>query len=73
MTKAPRSWSCDERNWRECRNAHGCHCAEITALLATRDDWHQAADRARRERDALALQVLTLTNERDNAIARSNQ
>jgi hypothetical protein len=28
------AWSCDESNRKECRNAHGCHCAEITHLLA---------------------------------------
>ena len=27
-------WSCDERNRKECRNGHGCHCREITALCA---------------------------------------
>lgn len=26
-------WSCDERDRKNCRNAHGCHCREITALL----------------------------------------
>jgi hypothetical protein len=25
-------WSCDERNRSACRNPHGCHCREITAL-----------------------------------------
>ena len=25
-------WSCDERNRQACRNPHGCHCREITAL-----------------------------------------
>lgn len=25
-------WSCDERNRAACRNPHGCHCREITAL-----------------------------------------
>mgnify|MGYP006951255482 CR=1 FL=1 len=25
-------WSCDERNRAACRNGHGCHCREITAL-----------------------------------------
>lgn len=26
-------WSCDERDRAQCRNAHGCHCREITELL----------------------------------------
>lgn len=26
-------WSCDERDRNNCRNAHGCHCKEITSLL----------------------------------------
>ena len=25
-------WSCDERDRKACRNGHGCHCREITAL-----------------------------------------
>lgn len=28
------AWSCDERDRKNCRNAHGCHCREITNLLA---------------------------------------
>lgn len=44
-------WSCDERDRRNCRNAHGCHCAEITALLD--------------ERDELIIEISILTNERD--------
>jgi len=27
-------WSCDERDRTVCRNPHGCHCREITALLS---------------------------------------
>lgn len=26
------AWSCDEKHRDKCRNSHGCHCAEITAL-----------------------------------------
>lgn len=26
-------WSCDERSRKACRNAHGCHCREITLLI----------------------------------------
>lgn len=35
-------WSCDERKRTqgECRNGHGCHCREITALR------HAAAERS---------------------------
>ena len=31
-----RAWSCDERHRvkGQCRNSHGCHCAEIAALAA---------------------------------------
>jgi hypothetical protein len=31
-------WSCDERDRTNCRNAHGCHCREITSLLAARPE-----------------------------------
>ncbi len=27
------AWSCDEKDRKNCRNAHGCHCREITELL----------------------------------------
>lgn len=30
-------WSCDEKNRNGCRNTHGCHCREITYLLAQLD------------------------------------
>jgi hypothetical protein len=26
-------WSCDERDRKNCRNGHGCHCREITSLI----------------------------------------
>lgn len=32
------AWSCDERDRKNCRNAHGCHCREITELLRKRDN-----------------------------------
>ena len=35
MTKL--EWSCDEKDRANCRNAHGCHCREITELLRLRD------------------------------------
>jgi len=28
-------WSCDEKDRTNCRNAHGCHCREITDLVDT--------------------------------------
>lgn len=31
------AWSCHERNRAECRNPDGCHCREITSLLARID------------------------------------
>jgi len=31
-------WSCDERDRSECRNSHGCHCREITALVRAREN-----------------------------------
>jgi hypothetical protein len=34
MTIDVSGWSCDERNRKACRNPHGCHCREITALRA---------------------------------------
>jgi len=37
-------WSCDERNRKGCRNAHGCHCREITALRQENEQL-KAADR----------------------------
>ena len=30
-------WSCDERDRKNCRNGHGCHCREITDLMARID------------------------------------
>lgn len=65
MSKAPAAWSCDERDRKQCRNAHGCHCAEITTLLACRD----ALASAKAEQIRLSLLVSTLTNERDEARA----
>jgi hypothetical protein len=36
-------WSCDERDRSACRNGHGCHCREITALRDTLEYWKDAA------------------------------
>lgn len=41
------AWSCDEKNRNACRNAHGCHCREIAALIVQRDN----LDRALRLKD----------------------
>lgn len=40
-------WSCDERNRAECRNPHGCHCREITALRNTVEYWRAESRRKR--------------------------
>lgn len=31
--KSELQWSCDEKDRNNCRNAHGCHCREITDLM----------------------------------------
>lgn len=36
MGRVKLAWSCDEKDRNKCRNSHGCHCREITALLAMR-------------------------------------
>lgn len=45
------AWSCDERNRKACRNAHGCHCREITALMQARDELIRGEARTARNRD----------------------
>lgn len=37
MAKQKLKWSCDEKDRNACRNAHGCHCREITELLRRRE------------------------------------
>ena len=32
------AWSCDEKDRDNCRNAHGCHCREITDLVWAREN-----------------------------------
>jgi hypothetical protein len=44
-------WSCDERDRKHCRNTHGCHCSEITHLIAARDKLTTERDRVTRNRD----------------------
>jgi hypothetical protein len=31
--KSKLEWSCDEKDRDHCRNAHGCHCREISDLM----------------------------------------
>lgn len=38
MGRVKLAWSCDEKNRNKCRNAHGCHCREITSLVLQCDD-----------------------------------
>lgn len=51
-------WSCDERDRANCRNAHGCHCHEITVLIAQLKDvtatLRTCAEEARRLRKQAA-------------------
>lgn len=49
--------------------SHGTALAENIRLATQLSRYADERDRFRRERDALALQVLTLTNERDEARA----
>jgi hypothetical protein len=44
------AWSCDERDQKECRNAHGCHCQEITHLLARKSAPRGSASQKTAER-----------------------
>src|SRR6185312_5753149 len=41
------AWSCDERDRKKCRNAHGCHCREIASLMARNDAAAAEIDRLR--------------------------
>lgn len=51
MTSKTLAWSCDERDRKNCRNPHGCHCSEITHLIAARDTLTADRDRVQRNRD----------------------
>lgn len=54
-------WSCDERDRKNCRNGHGCHCREITSLMARNDD--KAAEIERLRKDVARIKI-----QRDNAL-----
>lgn len=56
------AWSCDEKNRDACRNAHGCHCREIAALMVQRDN----LDRALRLKDrAMGVLIERMPNSVD--------
>jgi len=38
------AWSCNERNRKNCRNSHGCHCREIADLKQTVADKERVID-----------------------------
>jgi hypothetical protein len=40
-------WSCDQRNRKACRDPHGCHCREITALRQMIDNRDYLLDQYR--------------------------
>lgn len=54
-------WSCEETNGqKQCRNPHGCHCAEIDALQARLKSRATIARRALRGIDTYAWSMVTV-------------
>jgi len=62
-------WSCDERDRKNCRNGHGCHCREITSLMARIDDRDSENERLKREAKASAALVERVSTWLDEQIA----
>lgn len=48
MERILAKWSCDDFQNGACRNAHGCHCAEIQILSERNDELRKAVRRLKR-------------------------
>lgn len=63
------AWSCDERDRKNCRNSHGCHCREITALIQRIGVLILERDRALRNRDMWKTQCEQQAERLTSAVA----